>query len=814
MLEINFSAIANEANVREFVLTPLLYALGFSQEGEKSIKHEVPLKSDTILGSNTKIKASTLHCDYMLYLDSKAHCALDAKAPDKNIASQSDSERQVFYYAINKDIKAPFYALCNGLEFTLFQTATQELLLSIDLQNELDSKFALLKQYLTTPLESLKQTIGKNSKKPKKSDEWYLSRELPQAILNPKKQNKQRYFGCTAYFTRQSWDIVAQHICNFSDEGDVVLDPFGGSGVTAIEAMINGRIGIHTDLNPLSIFMTKALTSKLNLSQFHEASEEILAEFETLRPKDEKEAKKILRTAKYYPNAISEEFGEIASQKEQDSTLWIPKDEMLPKGSDVDSVLGLFSPTQLAELALLRKLIFKKTTPSGTKEHRIYKRNLRYSLLLAFRNTITMCNLTYHESDARKGKGGNSGVLAYYRYRVAKKPTFLDTAEIYKDKINRVLKGKKELETEKGGTFYESYFTPINRVIKDFSGAMLENRGDLERIDSILEKTNGEKFFQADATKLKEIETQSIDFIYTDPPYEGKIPYLDLSTLWNAWLDLPVDESLKERECIEKGSLEKSKDEYISLMSESLKQMYRVLKPNRWLAFVFQSKNSTLWETLVQEAERIGFEYVGSVRQSNGQSSFKKRQMPLKVLRGQLIVYFKKVQSPRARMKVDFGDDVYDLVLNNIEAIIVQYDGATIEEIYDEIQIRGMELGFLTDIGNDFASLDPIIETNFDYDEESKKYHIKQGQKFKSHKIPLETRTRYFLISYLNKAKRQGKKATFDDICLEIIPLLKNGVSPSKESIYKILQQIAIGDKESGEWRLKEKGEERSLFDE
>ena len=302
---------------------------------------------------------------------------------------------------------------------------------------------------------------------------------------------------------------------------------------------------------------------------------------------------------------------------------------MLPKGSDVDSVLGLFSPMQLAELAILRKLIFKKTTPSGTKEYRIYKRSLRYSLLLAFYNTLSLINLTFHATP----KGGGNHFAFYYRYRIAKEPTFLDTAETFKGKTRRVFKGKAELENEKGGNFYESYFTPINRVIKDFSGAMLENRGDLERIDSILEKTNGEKFFQADATKLKEIETQSIDFIYTDPPYEGKIPYLDLSTLWNAWLDLPVDESLKERECIEKGSLEKSKDEYISLMSESLKQMYRVLKPNRWLAFVFQSKNSTLWETLVQEAERIGFEYVGSVRQSNGQSSFKKRQMPLKVLR-------------------------------------------------------------------------------------------------------------------------------------------------------------------------------------
>lgn len=821
----DFAALENEDfkedSVREFIIAPLLQKLGFAlkgsnkQESKLEMVLSMRLSAPTITGSNEKIVFDkNTFPDYVLYVDSKPHCVLDAKAPKVKIDSQSKAERQAFYYAINPELKAPFYALCNGKSLTLFETNGQNLLKEFsckelftkDFKNE---TFALLKQYLTTPIESLKQTLAQDSKTPKKPDSWYLSRELPKAIVNPKKQGKARYFGCTAYFTRQSWDIVTQNIKNFTDKGDVVLDSFGGSGVTAIEAMMQGRIGIHTDLNPLSIFMTKALSAQVDLSALYELSEAILSEFESLKPRNEKEAKEILKGAKYYPNALDSEFGEVATQKEQDSTLWIPQDAILPKGSDVDSVWGLFSKMQLAELALLRKLIFKHTTPSGSKENRIHKRNLRYALMLAFYNTLSLINLTYHETKSRKGSAGN--YFAFYgRYRLAKIPHFLDTAVIYRQKIKRVIKGKCELESAPSNLFYQSYFYPLQRVIKDFSGSLISQRENLENTDSLLDKTNGEKIFQADATDLKEIESQSVDFIYTDPPYGAKIPYLDLSTMWNVWLDLPVDNALKEKECIEKGSLEKSREEYHALMIASLKEMYRVLKWNRWLAFVFQHQDPQLWQILVEEAQKIGFEYVGSVRQGNGQTTFKKRQFKTSVLSGQLIIYFKKVQNPKTLAKEHLGDDITALVLNHAEALIARDDGATLEEICGEITIKGLELGFLHRLSKDYADLTPLINANFDLDTTSGKYHLKKGQKFKSNAIPLELRTKYFLLSYLREAKSQGKKAYFDDICLEIIPLLKNGVSPSKESIKEVLESIAIPMQKSGEWVLK--GENVGLF--
>ena len=169
---------------------------------------------------------------------------------------------------------------------------------------------------------------------------------------------------------------------------------------------------------------------------------------------------------------------------------------------------------------------------------------MRYSLMLGFYNTLKCVNLTFHKSG---GGGGDASAFRYYRYRLAPKPTFLNIAEVYKDKIKRVSKGKKELENSP--IFYDFYFFPIQRVIKDFKNQELSKREkeDFSKVDSILNKTNGEKIFQADATNLREIKTESIDFIYTDPPYGAKIPYLDLSTMWNVWLDLPVDLSLRER---------------------------------------------------------------------------------------------------------------------------------------------------------------------------------------------------------------------------------------------------------------------------
>lgn len=313
--------------------------------------------------------------------------------------------------------------------------------------------------------------------------------------------------------------------------------------------------------------------------------------------------------------------------------------------------------------------------------------------------------------------------------------------------------------------------------------------------------------YQGTATDLNRIADESVDYVYTDPPYGAKIQYLDLSTMWNAWLDLPVSDFDRQQEIIEGGRLEKTREEYSDLMAQSIRELYRVLKFDRWMSFVFADKNPAYWHTIVETAEKAGFEYMGAVPQSNNKTSFKKRQNPSTVLSGQLIINFRKTRSPRSIMKVDLGDDATDLILETAENVIAEYDGATLEAINSELIIKGIELGFLDLLSKKYDDLSPLLEGYFDLDDETQKYHLPQNKKFKS-AIPVELRLRYFLLSYLKRQRQQGVDPEFSDIVQAIMPLLKNGVTPEDQTILNVLQSWAR-EMPGGRWRLREGGQMR-----
>ena len=359
-----------------------------------------------------------------------------------------------------------------------------------------------------------------------------------------------------------------------------------------------------------------------------------------------------------------------------------------------------------------------------------------------------------------------------YRYRIAPTPDISDILHFFGVRYRRVTNAKKELAP---------YFT--EESIQNFQA------------------------YQGTATDLGNIQSRSVDYVYTDPPYGAKIQYLDLSTMWLAWLDLPVSDFDRRQEIIEGGRLEKSKEEYTGLMAQSIDELYRVLKFDRWMSFVFNDKNPYFWHTIVETAEKAGFEYMGAVPQSNNKTSFKKRQHPSTVLSGQLIINFQKVRSPRAIMKLDLGDDATDLILETAEGVIAQNEGATIEEINSELIIKGIELGFLDLLSRKYDDLSPLLEAYFDLDDETQKYHLPQNKKFKS-AIPVDLRLRYFLLSYLKRQHQNGINPEFSHIVQAIMPLLKNGITPKDQTILNVLR-VWAWETPTGHWRLKDDGQMR-----
>ena len=237
-----------------------------------------------------------------------------------------------------------------------------------------------------------------------------------------------------------------------------------------------------------------------------------------------------------------------------------------------------------------------------------------------------------------------------------------------------------------------------------------------------------------------------------------------------------------------------------------------MLKWNRWLAFVFQHQDPKLFQILIESAENVGFEYVGSVPQDNGQASFKKVQNPTRVLKGQLIIYFKKIDNPKTRTKLEAGEQSLEQMYKDVEKIIVDNNGTSLESIHAHLVKMAIEGGYYELMGK-FENVILLINERFDYEPNSKLYHIRDEASILNYGIPIEERARYYILGELTKAQKENRGVELDKLCLHILPLLKNGIQANNKLIKEILNEIADEDKETGEWRLKDKkGTQGSLF--
>ena len=148
--------------------------------------------------------------------------------------------------------------------------------------------------------------------------------------------------------------------------------------------------------------------------------------------------------------------------------------------------------------------------------------------------------------------------------------------------------------------------------------------------------------------------------------------------------------------------------------------------------------------------------------------------------------------------------------METIESVIAMHHGATLEQINDELVIRGLELGFLDILAREYTDLTPLLMEAFEFDDKSKTFNLRKNRKFKTH-IPLELRVRYFVVSYLKRMEHTNKKPTFDDVILNIMPLLKNGITPEHQTILNVLEAVAerVGN---DRWSLNKSGQQDFLF--
>lgn len=106
------------------------------------------------------------------------------------------------------------------------------------------------------------------------------------------------------------------------------------------------------------------------------------------------------------------------------------------------------------------------------------------------------------------------------------------------------------------------------------------------------------------ATDLNFLPDNSIDLVFTDPPFGANINYSEMNILWESWLGAFTDATY---EAVVNRFQDKDVAAYRGLMLSSLKECYRVLRPGHWLLLVFMNSSQDVWEALRMAVGDSGF---------------------------------------------------------------------------------------------------------------------------------------------------------------------------------------------------------------
>jgi DNA modification methylase len=118
---------------------------------------------------------------------------------------------------------------------------------------------------------------------------------------------------------------------------------------------------------------------------------------------------------------------------------------------------------------------------------------------------------------------------------------------------------------------------------------------------------------------------KSIDYCFTDPPFGSNIFYADCATVWESWLGktTPVAEEAVVNRSLRPAAGGKTVDDYAILMESAFSEIQRVLKPNAWATVVFQSSDAEVWAALRTAAEHAGFDLANASYLDKTQQSHK-----------------------------------------------------------------------------------------------------------------------------------------------------------------------------------------------
>jgi hypothetical protein len=166
-----------------------------------------------------------------------------------------------------------------------------------------------------------------------------------------------------------------------------------------------------------------------------------------------------------------------------------------------------------------------------------------------------------------------------------------------------------------------------------------------------------------------DLPDNSIDYVFTDPPFGENIYYADLNFLVESWHRVITN---TKPEAIIDRFKKKGLPEYQRLMQQCFEEYCRVLKPGRWMTIVFHNSRNAVWNAIQEAMLGAGF-VVADVRTLDKQQGSYRQVTSTAVKQDLVISVYKPNSGLEERFKLEAGtaEGVWDFVRTHLKQLPV-----------------------------------------------------------------------------------------------------------------------------------------------
>jgi len=187
--------------------------------------------------------------------------------------------------------------------------------------------------------------------------------------------------------------------------------------------------------------------------------------------------------------------------------------------------------------------------------------------------------------------------------------------------------------------------------------------GKLQRLGGAFQRqfaASGRTVVTTGDAALLPIPDNSVDYIFTDPPFGENIYYADLNFLVESWHRVFTNSG---PEAIVDCAKKKDLLDYQALMQKCLKRYYDVLKPGRWMTMVFHNSSNAVWAAIQEALAGAGF-VVADVRTLDKQQGSYRQVTSTAVKQDLVISAYKPNGGLEKRFELEKGTEegVWDFV--------------------------------------------------------------------------------------------------------------------------------------------------------